>query len=171
MKKVGKPVNIEGINAKALQSWLNKEPKRREAIKCQALISLTKGVSVTDVCRVLGKTRETISEWRKKLIKEGLSYLDRVIIRGRQTGLTTEIQKLIKKCVLKPPTESGYKQAVWDGKLLCKLLYDRENINISVRTSQYWLKKIGFTLQRPRLKYKKASKKEKMIFKEGIKKT
>lgn len=171
MNKVGRPVNTDGIKARVLQTWINKDITRKEAIKCQALISLTKGISVTSVCGVLGVTRETVCEWRRRIKKEGVSYLERQSKRGRQSNLTKEISNIIKRSVLKSPEESGYRQAAWDGKLVCKLVKDKKDIDISVRTAQYWLKRIGFTKQRPRMKFKKANKKEKEQFKESIKKT
>ena len=171
MKKIGRPVNIDGINPVTLQSWIDQDRTRKEAIKCQSLISLTKGVSVSDVCSVLGITRETLSEWRRRLINEGIQYLDRTTNQGRKSQLTDSLKRLIKTHVLKSPSASGYRQAMWDGKLVCRLVSDKTGIEISVRTAQYWLKKAGFTRQRPRKKFKKASKKEKQQFKEDIKKT
>lgn len=170
MKKVGRPINIEGINARTLQTWINKDKSRKDAIKCQALISLTKGVSVSSVCSVLGITRETLSEWRRRIITEGMSYFKRKLSRGRISNLTDDIRKLIKTSVLKAPEDLGYKQAVWNGKLVSKLLKEKKDIDVSVRTAQYWLKQIGFSRQRPRKKYKQANKKEIEQFRDSIKK-
>lgn len=171
MKKIGRPVKLDGINVKLLQKWIKRDPKRKEAIKCQALISLTRGVSVKDVCAVLDVTRETLSDWRKNLCKNGIKYLERKSMRGRTTLLTNDIKVLLRKAVLLSPSQFGFNQALWDGKLVAKFLYETRDIAISVRTAQYWLCSIGFTRQRPRLLYKKANKKEKAKFKEDIKKT
>lgn len=171
MKKVGRPVKLDGINVNSLQKWLSKDPKRKEAIKCQALISLTKGVSVKDVCSVLNVTRETISDWRKNIATKGIKYLDRKTDRGRITQLTNDIRVLLKKAVLQSPSNFEFNQVLWDGKLVVKFLQEQCDLNISVRTAQYWLHEIGFTRQRPRLIFKQASKKEKAKFKEDIKKT
>ena len=168
----GRPVDITGINVKELEKWINSDINRKKAIRCQALISLTKEVKVKDVCNVLGITRETVAEWRRRLKEEGIAYLDDKKLKlGRKSGLSEEIKNSLKEVILKPPKESGYHQAVWDGKLVCKYLKERFNIKRSVRTAQYWLKEIGFTRQRPRMVFKKASNNQKRVFKSVIKKT
>jgi transposase len=78
--------------------------------------------------------------------------------RGRKTGLTNEIKKDLKRVVLKPPMKMGYTQAIWDGKLVCDYLEKNHSIEIAVRTAQDWLKKVGFTRQRPRYEFKKTDK-------------
>lgn len=170
MKKKGRPIDLSGINPEKLQAWINQDRTRKDAIKCQSLISLTKGVSVTNVCKVLGVTRETVSQWRRRLRKEGIKFLERLSNQGRKSQLTESMKRLIKSHVLKSPNKSGYQQALWDGKLVCKLVKDQKGLVISVRTAQYWLKKIGFSWQRPRKRFKRANKKEKQEFKDAIKK-
>src|SRR3989304_1235132 len=108
MKKVGRPVKLDGINVNSLQKWISKDPKRKEAIKCQALISLTKGVSVKDVCSVLNVTRETISDWRKNIATKGIKYLDRKTEQGRTSQLSDDIRLLLKKSVLQSPSNFKY---------------------------------------------------------------
>jgi transposase len=75
---------------------------------------------------------------------------------------------LLKNTVIKSPEESGYKQAVWDGKLICRFLEEKRDIQISVRTSQNWLKKINFTRQKPRKKYEKGNIEEIEAFKKKV---
>lgn len=171
MKKTrGKPVDISAINVVELEQWIREDADRLNAIKCQALIALTKEVSVTAVCQVLNVTRETLSQWRKRLSSEGIAGLKTKPGKGRKGNLTPEITEDLKQQVLKPPKELGYKQAIWDGKLVCKYVKDNYSKAIGVRTAQNWLHKIGFTRQRPRHKFNKADGALNEQFKTDIKK-
>jgi transposase len=156
MKRRGKPVDISAINADELKRWIQDDTDRQNAIKCQALIALTKNISVTAVCTVLGITRETLSQWRKRIAKEGIVGLSAKEGKGRKTGLTKQIGEDLKVQLLKTPSELGYTLAIWDGKLVCKYIKEKYSLTIAVRTSQDWLRKIGFTRQRPRYRFTKA---------------
>jgi transposase len=156
MNKRGKPVDVSSINVTDLEEWIKSSPDRASAIKCQALIALSKGVSVNTVCIVLDVTRETLSQWRKRLSSEGVLGLCAKSGKGRTSGLTKQIEDDLKVQLLKTPAELGYTQAIWDGKLVCKYLSEKHSQTIAVRTAQDWLIKIGFTRQRPRHQFNKA---------------
>lgn len=170
MKRRGQPVDISAINITQLKKWIRQDSNRINAIKCQALISLAQDVSVESVCTVLGTTRETLRQWRKRIAKKGIHGLDIISGRGRKTGLTKKISNDLKRAVLKPPIKLGYKQAIWDGKLLCKYLQEKHSIEIAIRTAQDWLTKIGFTRQRPRYQFNKTDGLANAKFKRMIKK-
>jgi transposase len=170
MKTRGKPVDISAINADELKQWIQDDANRQNAIKCQALIALTKNISVTAVCTVLGVTRETLSQWRKRIAKEGIAGLTAKTGKGRKAGLTKQIEEDLKVQLLKAPSELGYTQAIWDGKLVCKYIKEKYSLTIAVRTSQDWLRKIGFTRQRPRYSFNKADQELNEQFKADVKK-
>lgn len=170
MKTRGKPVDISSINVAELQKWLKAEPERNIALKCQALIALAKGVSVKSVCIVLDISRESLSQWRKLVSNEGIIGFRQKSGRGRKSGLTKQIEEDLKVQLLKTPSELGYKQAIWNGKLVCKYLADKHSKIIAVRTAQDWLKKIGLTRQRPRYHFNKADPELNEKFKTEVKK-
>jgi transposase len=170
MKTRGKHVDISAINADELKQWIQGDTNRQNAIKCQALIALTKNISVTSVCTVLGVTRETLSQWRKRISKEGIIGLTAKAGKGRKAGLTKQIEEDLKIQLLKTPSELGYTQAIWDGKLVCKYIKEKYSLTIAVRTSQDWLQKIGFTRQRPRYSFNKADQELNEQFKADVKK-
>lgn len=170
MKTRGRPVDVSAINVDELRQWIQGDANRQNTIKCQALIALTKNVSVTSVCTVLGVTRETLSQWRKRISKEGVAGLTAKVGKGRKAGLTKEIEEDLKIQLLKMPSELGYTQAIWDGKLVCKYIKEKYSLSIAVRTAQRWLQKIGFTRQRPRYSFNKADQALSEQFKTDIEK-
>ena len=152
--KKGRLVNISGINPDVLSKWIQQDKTRRAAIKCQALIALTKDVSVTEVCNVLNVTRESLRLWRERLKKEGPDGFITHKNKGRKSYLTEEIKNDLKNVVLKIPKKVGYEEKYWDGKTVCRYLKKKWNIKISVRTVQNWLIKTGIRkVARKRIKY------------------
>jgi transposase len=168
-KTVGRKAKTELININELKEWIQKDINRLSGVKCQALISLKNNVSVKDICKVLGVTRESIRLWRKTIETEGPEGFIKHQKPGRNSGLTKEIEISLKKALSLNPENCGYMQAIWDGKLVCKFLLENKGITISVRTAQYWLKEIGLTRQRPRKKYKQTDEAEIEAFKKTSK--
>lgn len=164
---VGRKAKTELINIVELNKWIISNSNRKAGIKCQALISLKKGVSVNDICKVLDVSRESVRLWRKIIETDGPDGFIMHPKTGRKSGLTDGIKTFLKASILKSPSELGYKQVVWDGKLICKLLNEKKAINISVRTAQYWLRKMDFTRQMPRKKYTNSNDAENEAFKKN----
>ncbi|MBI4646410.1 MAG: helix-turn-helix domain-containing protein [Bacteroidia bacterium] len=151
--KKGRFVNITGINPKELSKWIHQDKSRWASIKCQALIALTNGVSVTEVCNVLNVTRESIRLWRERLKKEGPEGFIAHKNKGRKSYLTEEIKNDLQNVVLMPPKKLEYNEKYWDGRIVCQYLKKKWNIKISVRTAQNWLIKTGIRkAKRKRLK-------------------
>jgi len=141
--KLGKPVDISGINPQELKSWIKQDETRWAAIKCQSLIALSNGVSVTQVCNVLNVTRESLRVWRNHLKREGPQGLIAKKRKGRKSCLTIEIEANLKKVILKTPAEFGYDEKYWNGKLIRLYLKKKWGIEIALRTVQNWLLKTG----------------------------
>lgn len=171
IKTVGRKAKTELINVSELKAWIQKDINRLSGVKCQALISLKNNVSVNDICKVLGVTRESVRLWRKTIETEGPEGFIKHPKTGRNSGLTKEIEISLKEALSLKPENYGYRQAIWDGKLVCRFLLENKGITISVRTAQYWLKGIGLTRQRPRKKYAQTDEDEIEAFKKTSKKS
>jgi transposase len=141
--KSGKPVDISGINPQELKNWIKQDDARWAAIKCQSLIALYNGVSVTQVCNVLNVTRESLRVWRNHLKREGPQGLISQKKKGRKSCLTPELEDDLKKVILKSPAEFGYDEKYWNGKLIRLYLEKKWSIEIAIRTVQNWLLKTG----------------------------
>lgn len=167
LKTVGRKAKTDSINVNELKEWIQKDVNRISGVKCQALISLKNNVSVNDICKVLGVTRESIRLWRKTIEREGPEGFIKHPKPGRNSGLTKEIEELLIETLSINPENFGYNQTIWDGKLVCKLLLEKREVTISVRTAQYWLKEIGLTRQMPRKRYKQTDETEVEAFKKS----
>jgi transposase len=141
--KSGKPVDVTGINPQELKDWIKQNEAGRAAIKCQSLIALYNGASVTEVCNVLDVTRESLRVWRNQLKRKGPQGLISHKRKGRKSYLTVEIEADLNKVILKNPGEFGHDEKYWNGKLIRLYLKKKWGIEIALRTVQNWLLKTG----------------------------
>jgi len=138
----GKQVDISGINSQELICWIRQNKERWHGIKCQALIALCNGASVTEVCKVLNVTRESVRLWRISLQKGGLQGLVVSNKKGKRSALTEKIKKDLYEILNTEPQKLGYDYNKWTGKLICRYLKENWNIDIAIRTAQNWKKLI-----------------------------
>ncbi len=141
--KLGKPVDISGIDPQELKNWIKQDKTRWVAIKCQSLIALSNGASVTEVCNVLDVTRESLRVWRNRFKSEGTQGLIAQKRKGKKSHLTMEVRDDLKNVTLKSPVEFGYGEKYWNGKLIRSYLKENWGIEIAIRTVQNWLLKTG----------------------------
>ena len=141
-QKLGRPVDISGINIVEIEIWMYSKKISRKAIICQSIISLNKGVSMNEVCNVLGVTREGVRLWKEKLRKEGLTGLLKEKKVGKRSRLKEDKQRELKSMVSRSPRKQGYITGKWTGLLVQDLALKKWEIKISLRTAQLWLSKI-----------------------------
>jgi len=143
-KRKGRNPIIKGLNSQVLEKWLKDNKAAKTALKCQALIALKNGQSVSDICKVLNVTRESIRIWRNQFISQGINGLvSRYNAKGRKTYLTNDIKSNLQEILRQSPENLGYVQKQWDGKLVVQFLHIKWNVKISIRTAQNWINKLG----------------------------
>lgn len=139
---VGRNVDLTGINTEEIQDWLKNNKQARDYIKCHAIISLSTGVAMQDVCKVLGITRESIRIWKNQLRQGGLKALltDKKV--GKRSLMNNERKKALKKLVTQNPAEHGYETKKWTGKILSDYIKKNWGITIGTRAAQLWLRQL-----------------------------
>lgn len=140
--KVGRPVDILGINIGEIEVWMNSDKLIRKSIICQSIISLNNGVAMKEVCNVLGVTRESVRLWKEQLRKEGLEGLLKEKKVGKRSKLNEMKKNELREIVRLSPKRYGYKTKKWTGLLVQDIVSKKWNFNICLRTAQLWLSKI-----------------------------
>lgn len=140
--KLGRPVDISGINIDEIELWMYSNKMARKALICQSIISLNKSVSMKEVCNVLGVTRESVRLWKEQLRKEGLTGLLKEKKVGKRSKLKEDKQRELKRIVSRSPRKQGYITGKWTGLLVQDLALKKWEIKINLRTAQLWLSKI-----------------------------
>ncbi len=137
----GRPVDIKGINIDEIDNWMHTEKVARKVIICQSIIALRNGVTMSEVCRVLGVTREGVRLWKEKLRKKGLEGVLHEAKVGKRSRLTPDKVKEFKHILKKPPKLQGIEGEKWTGLKVKDLASRKWGMTIGLRTAQAWLSK------------------------------
>lgn len=140
--RVGRPVDISGINIKDIELWMNSDKLARKAVICQSIISLYNGAPMKEVCNVLGITRESVRLWKEQFRKDGLKGFLKEKKVGKRSKLNETRKMELKDIVRLSPKRQGYKQKKWTGLLIQDFVLSQWKLNVSLRTAQLWLSKI-----------------------------
>lgn len=115
--------------------------------RVSAVNLILSGMSVENVAQNFGAGKRTINSWVKKVDDNGWEALATVKQTGRPNLLSESQISEIKEAVNDDPEQYGYH--VWDGPALSNFINERYEIKYCVRSSQYLLHKMGFSLIRP----------------------
>jgi transposase len=137
----GRPVDLNGININEIYKWMHSETIVRKVIICQSIMALHKGVPMSDVCNVLGVTREGVRLWKEKFRTKGLKGVLKKAKVGKRSRLTLEKGMEFKQILKKPPKLQGIAGEKWTGLKVKDLASQKWGLTISLRTAQAWLSK------------------------------
>ena len=140
--KVGRPVDLAGINICEIEKWMYSNKISRKILICQSIISLNNGIKMNDVCNVLGVTREGVRLWKEQFRQHGLQGVLKEKKVGKRSKLNVDKKEELKKIVKLSPKRQGYKTKKWTGLLIQDFVLKNWKFKISRRTAQVWLSKV-----------------------------
>jgi transposase len=125
----------------------------QEQIRRQAVRLHKAGKNYADVARIVGASRNTVSRWCRSYEAEGVAAL-KSKTRGIKTGmnrtLTPEQEADIQRQLIdKMPDQLRLSFALWTRQAVGELIRQRFGIVMPVRTIGHYLKRWGFTPQKP----------------------
>lgn len=142
ISKVGRPVDLSGINICEIEMWMYSNKISRKILICQSIISLYNGVKMNDVCNVLGVTREGVRLWKEQFRQHGLQGVLKEKKVGKRSKLSVDKKEELSKIVKLSPKRQGYKTKKWTGLLIQDFVLKNWEFKISQRTAQVWLSKV-----------------------------
>src|SRR4051794_34744950 len=132
-----------------------------DALRLRAVHARELGYAVVDIAAILGVREETVSRWCSRYDRGGQEALpgDRT---GRPIGsgrlLTGEQERCIQEAIeTKSPEKLGISSALWTRQAVQELIKQQVGIRLPIRTVGEYLKRWGFTPQKP---VRKASKQD-----------
>lgn len=143
-----------------------------EALRCRAIHARQCGYLVVDIAAILGVREETVSRWCAKYEQGGEEALpgDRT---GRPIGsgrlLTAEQEESLQQLIdTKSPQELAIASALWTRQAVGELLAQHVGVRVPIRTVGEYLKRWGYTPQKP---VRKAYKQDAEAVAEWLEKT
>ena len=135
------------ISKEELKKLYKNEKNAKAKLRLLASMKRKEGMSMDEIANSLQKPKTTIHDW-----------LQRIENRG------------IKNILRNSPEEQDIPFTLWTTNLVQYIIMKNFNVELKVRQVRNIIKKINFTLQKPRPENKKANKKLREEFKKNLKK-
>jgi len=134
----------------AIQNEILRSEEARYNHRLHGILLACKGFSSYQIGEMFGQNPTTVQRWINSFEKNGFTGLEGCDKTGRPKRLTSQQIKVINKALRKSPKEYGYRQNLWDGKLLSNFIMQTFNITLGVRQCQRLFNQLGFRLRKPR---------------------
>lgn len=128
----------------------------KEAIRLRAIRLLKEGKTQKEVSYLLSVNKNSVNTWHKKFNQSGLKGLKEKP-QGHKRGigrlLSSEQEKQVQNLIIdKMPDQLKLPFALWTRRAIVELIKREFNITIAIRTMGTYLKRWGFTPQKPKKK-------------------
>jgi transposase len=135
-----------------------------DALRLRALHGRELGFSESDIADLLGVSRETVSRWWSAYVDGGLESVPQGRT-GRPPGsgrLLSEEQELsVQEAIDRhAPEDLGVASPLWTRRAVRELIETRCGVRLAVRTVGDYLRRWGYTPQRPRRKNRRQDPQE-----------
>jgi len=161
----------EDVTREALLGMARKTPGAWTGIRIAAILLIMDGWKSSQTARLFEMSRWSMVKWIHRVSDEGLEGLEDKKRPGRPCRLNERILEELEKALEKKPEEFGLKRKRWDGIVVVEYLERFHGVRLKVRQAQRWVRRLGFTLQRPVHRYVQATSEGVEEFRETLKKT
>jgi transposase len=118
--------------------------------RCLAVQRIDEGYSVQEVADFLGVAPSSVRRWVATSRRQGADGLAAQPVPGRPPKLTSTQEKIVRRWLADNPTEHGFATELWTAPRLAWLIEQEFGIHFHPNYLTAWLRRRGFTPQRPR---------------------
>jgi transposase len=136
-----KALNIDNksVDTDALLRKAKEIPGAWTGLKIAILILLKEGHRPTDLNKVFGLSRQTMTRWVHQVNEEGLEALEKTPPPGRPSQLSEEVKCQIEVDLLEDPRVFGLPRGKWNAHKLQLHLQRRYGIKVKTRQARNYL--------------------------------
>ena len=140
-----------------------KDPIKRSHY--QIIWLLSKGHKIREVAEVTGYSQDWIGKLAKRYNQHGPDSLGdkRHDHPGGKTILTQEQQQQLRAALLKPHPSEG----LWNSRLVAEWVFEKTGRRVHPQRGWEYLKRLGFSRQKPRPRHEQASGEKQEAFKKS----
>jgi len=141
-----------------LENLYKTETRAKPKIRLLAAIHCKRGASIDDIAQITDLKRRTVHAILHRFQERGIKGKDAIRQTGRPAFLTLKQRKELVAKLEEGP--SGNKTGLWSTKEV--KAYIKKHYGVEYATVHVWelLKALGFTLQKPRPRHRKAPNRE-----------
>lgn len=151
----------------SVQNEISRSEEARYDHRLHGILLVCRGFNCYAGASFLGRSPQTIENWVKRFNANGFAGLWDVTRSGHPSKLDQSEIKRIGRDLRCSPTEFGYTQNLWDGKLLSYHLEQAHHTKLGVRQCQRLFHKLGFRRRKPRGVIANADPVKKELFKKN----
>ena len=147
-----KPLQITdaGTMRIALQQEISRSDESRYDHRLHGVLLVGQGHSCYEVANWFGEHPTTVERWVHRFEQRGFAGLREGLREGRPRRLDEVTWEKVGRDLRAHPRDLGYKQNLWDGKLLAHHLRQRYATGLGVRQCQRLFRALGFRRRKPR---------------------
>lgn len=123
---------------------------RRAWRRATGLLMLSQEQSCLDVARALSTCLNTVSNWKRRWMREGISSLEDKARSGRPPTVTPRYLRCLQDAVKRGPSVFGYLFTVWSSARLAAHLKRKTGLPLGPKQLRKHLKRLGFVYRRPK---------------------
>lgn len=144
------PIRITGSQTRYLRRTRASAQDRRVWSRATGLLMLAEGKRCQDVAKSLGISIDTVTDWKRRWIRDGVSSLTDKPRSGRPPRVTPRYLRLLEQAVERGPRAFGYLFSVWSSGRLAAHLEKITGIALKAKRVRTYLVKLGFVYRRPK---------------------
>jgi transposase len=134
----------------AIRQEIMRSEESRYDHRLHGVLLVCQGISCREVAGFLGQNPRTVQRWVRRFNDRGFAGLSEMERPGRPSRLKEEYWDQLEDDLRKHPNEFGYRQNLWDGKLLSHHLFEQYGLKTGVRQCQRIFRQMGFRFRKPR---------------------
>lgn len=126
-------------------------PKAQEAIRIKAVEAVISGKKQVEISQIFGITRQALGKWVKAYRENGIKAL-KAKRQGRPKGgalLPWQSAQIAKTVIDRTPEQLKFPFYLWTREAVAQLIEQRFDKSLSIWTVGRYLKRWGFTPQKP----------------------
>ena len=139
-------------------------------IRIAALLLWLSGWKSPALSALFGGSRWAVWQWLSLANEQGLRSVQPRPAPGRKPRLSAAVQQPLDLAVQEAPEKFGLHRTRWDGVLVVEYLRRCHQVELQGRQAQRYVRRLGFTLQRPICRDLQAKQKGVAQFQRAVKK-
>ena len=133
-----------------IQAEIQRTDETRFQHRLHCILLVANGRTCAEVAALFNDGLRTIQYWAKRFNEDGIEGLRDAARPGRKARLSNEEREALAQDLRLPPSNFGYSQNLWDGKLMSHHLTKKFSVELKVRRCQSLFHELGFRRRKPR---------------------
>jgi transposase len=134
-----------------IQDEIQSTDETRYQHRLHCILLIADGKTCAEVSSLFKDGLRTVQYWTKRFNEDGIDGLRDNVKPGRKARLFDKDKVTLSQDLRRPPSDFGYSQNLWDGKLLSHHLKQKFDVELKIRRCQSLFHEFYFRRRKPRL--------------------